>query len=303
MPKVAKRKQRTSRILISILAAVFVAGALYFLVSGGPRPQNAIVAETPGWEQAAVLQPEPSTPVPESSAVPHQEASAPMPAGSPETAPTPVQDPCRQTYARISGFFSQLDERGYVSLYELQDRSEPHFAELLVKLYASPPVVVRETDSLMTLLRNTTHMYRVLGRSNLFLIKDIMEEESTTIETTMADFYRWSMIAPECSAKVNAISLPLDNLYDYASYFLNTMGGQSYLFRRPPRIRTLTKYYSVLIVDQANEQGLNKYGIDIRPALDSLISEMEAIQNLKAQDEYLANLQNLKHKYLIQYGG
>jgi hypothetical protein len=302
MPKISPRKRRTSLILISTLAAVFMAGALYFLVTGGPRPQSAIIAENPGWEKGSVLHPEPPVPVPEMSAVPHQEANDQVPVRRLAAAPAPVQDPCWETYDRISGFFSYLDKRNYVNLYELQGGSELHFAELFAKLYASPPVVVRETDSLLTLLRNTTHIYRVLGRSNVFLLKDIMEEESATIETTMAEFYRWSTVASECRAKENGISLPLENLYDYASYFLTTMGGQSYLFRRTPRIRTLTKYYSVLILDRANEQGLNKHGIDIRPVLDSLIGEMEAIQSLKAQDEYLGLLQNLKLKYLAQYG-
>jgi hypothetical protein len=308
MTKLSKPRKRIFLILISTLAAVFVAGALYLLVAGGSRPKNVIVPETPGWEQEVVLPPEPPAPEPE-LAPELREPSAPGQAKRPEAAPVsgqmpgPVQDPCKQASARISGFFSHLDARGYVNLYELQDGSEQHFIELLAKLFASPPVVVRETASLSTILKNTSHMYRVLGRSNVFLIKDIMEEESGLVETTMADFHHWSTVAPECRVDGKAISLPLVDLYDYAGYFLNTMGGQSYLFRRPPRIRTLTKYYSVLILDRANEQGINTYGIDIRPAIDSLLGEMEAIQNLKRQDEYLAVLQNLKLKYLAQYGG
>ncbi|MEJ2033292.1 MAG: hypothetical protein P8Y63_09695, partial [Deltaproteobacteria bacterium] len=230
------------------------------------------------------------------------EQKAEPPAEAPPVAVTP-EDSCGEVYARISDFFSYLDKRTYVAFYEFKGGSERHFAGLTEKLFANPPVVSRETDSLSSILQNAAHFYRVLGRDNLFLIKDILESEQKIIEPTMADFYHWSLTSEKCNNEKHAIKLPLKGLYEYACFFLNTLGGQSYLFRRSPRVRILTKYYSVLIIDRANEQGLNKYGIDIRPMINSLIEEVGAMQNLALQEEYLRVLQNLKIKYQARYGG
>ncbi len=35
------------------------------------------------------------------------------------------------------------------------------------------------------------------------------------------------------------------------------------------------KYYSILVLDRANDASLNRYGIDIRPSVDSLLEEMK----------------------------
>jgi hypothetical protein len=226
----------------------------------------------------------------------------PAPPVEPPAAAT-AEVSCQEIYARATDFFSYLDQRTYAAFYEIEGGSQRHFAALLEKLFANPPVVVRETDSLFTILQNTAHLYRVLGRDNVFLVKDILEGEAAIIEPTMADFYRLSLEPPDCGSAKQSITLPLENLYEYAGFFLNTLGGQSYLFRRAPRLRTLTKYYSVLVIDRADEQGLNKYGIDIRPALDALTEEMEAMQNLASREEYLRTIQNLNTKYRARYGG
>jgi hypothetical protein len=298
MPRVPTQRNNKSRlVLISVLAVIIAAGALYFLFAGEPKSEKAIEEVFLGEEQRPALrkaEPPPLPPVTAKELVPDI-------AEAPESAATPPQRSCPQAYGKLAEFFSHLDNGPYVAFHQ-PGGSEAHLAELLTDLFANPPVLVRETDSLFTILRNTAHFYRVMGPSNIFLFKEILEEESEIIETVMADFHNWSLTAPECGPGEYAIRLPLEHLYEYAGYFLNTLGGQSYLFRRPPRIRTLTKYYSVLILDQANEQELNRFGIDIRPALDSLISEMEATQNLSGRHEYLALLQNLRIKYRNLYG-
>lgn len=290
MPRVVKpHRKRTPLILLSTLIVAAVAGGLYyFLFTGGPVQQaiteKAVrVTGAPGGAQPPEVEKQPKTP--------------------PPVKPAPAEISCDQAYARISDFFSHLDQRTYVSFYHFKGGSEHHFAVLLKKLFAHPPVVSRETDSLSNILQNTAHFYRVLGRDNIFLIKDILESEDKIIEPTMADFYQWSLMEGKCGGKKHAIQLPLKGLYEYAGFFLNTLGGQSYLFRRSPRVRILTMYYSVLVIDRANEQGLNKYGIDIRPSINSLIEEMDAMQDLASRHKYLQVLQNLKIKYLAKYGG
>ncbi|MBU4118902.1 MAG: hypothetical protein KJ555_09090, partial [Proteobacteria bacterium] len=76
----------------------------------------------------------------------------------------------------------------------------------------------------------------------------------------------------------------------------------SYLFRRETRVRMLGKYYSILVLDRANDASMNRYGIDIRPSVDSLLEEMKSTTSLAERDTYLARLILLKDKYFARYG-
>jgi len=161
---------------------------------------------------------------------------------------------------------------------------------------ANPPSVIRETDNLFTILKNTAHFYRVLGGENIKIIKDILANEDEIIETTMAHFFHWSELDTKCTS-TDQPKLHLESLYNYAGFFLNTLGGQSYLFRRKIKIRMLTRYYCILILDRANEQNMNQFGIDIRYPINTLLDEMEVSQKLKNRDKYVDRLDELKMKY------
>ena len=67
--------------------------------------------------------------------------------------------------------------------------------------------------------------------------------------------------------------------------------------RRNARLRLLTTYYSILILDKANDETLNRYGIDIRPKIDLLISEINNTRSLIYSKQYLEELNTLKVKY------
>lgn len=214
---------------------------------------------------------------------------------------TPV-DPCAIATNKLDTFFSYLDEQEYVADYGLNEKSKDHLIKLAEKLYAHPPVVTRETDNLFTILTNSAHFYRVLGKTDVLLLKDILTNEADQLETIMADFYNWSKTEPSCGNHPYPLPLPLKSLYEYAGFFLNTLGGQSYLFRRESITRMLVKFYSVLIIDQANEKGLNRHGIDIRAHLRSTIEEMEVSQGIENRDDYVSKLLYLQDKYLRKYG-
>jgi hypothetical protein len=167
---------------------------------------------------------------------------------------------------------------------------------------ANPPVVARETDDLFAILNNMAHFFRILGLKDTLMVKDILMHEQELIEPSMALFYKWSEIAPECAADVGLnIELPLTRLYEYAGYFINTLGGQSYLFRRELYLRALTRYYSILVIDRANSVDANLYGIDIRYTLDALIEEIQGNSALVNRQEYLENLMRLQEKYQARY--
>ena len=72
----------------------------------------------------------------------------------------------------------------------------------------------------------------------------------------------------------------LETLYEYAGFFLNTLGGRNYLMRRNAQLRILTSYYCLLILDKANDETLNRYGIDIRPHIKLVLSEIKNAKSL-----------------------
>ncbi|MDZ7641045.1 MAG: hypothetical protein U5J62_03330 [Desulfurivibrio sp.] len=224
-------------------------------------------------------------------------------AGSADPAAPPAPETeCDKVSGRIKDFFTHLDQRQYIAARQLEEPTRIHFGRLIDQLLAQPPLVSGETDTILGVLDNTTHLYRVLQKENLLLLKEVLQNERDRLEEILATFHRWSIIAPECPPSGLGIHLPLPALYEYAGFFLNTLGGRSYLFRRAPDIRLLTQYYAVLILDRANEAGINRHGLDIRPTIDSLLAEIPPRDDLKQAEEYMATLRELQAKYLRQYG-
>ena len=209
---------------------------------------------------------------------------------------------CLQTADKILLFFEHLDRQAYIKEFSIKGSTLDHINGIINKLLATPPVVVRETDDLFAILNNMAHLFKVLGPKDILLIKDILINERELVEPTMALFYKWSEIETECEDSHLNIKLPLAGLYEYAGYFINTLGGQSYLFRRALSLRILIRYYSILIIDRANSVDANRYGIDIRYTLDALISEMQVNGDLQNRQEYLENLIRLQESYQAKYG-
>ena len=221
--------------------------------------------------------------------------------GEQQPSPEPPNE-CLQTADKILLFFEHLDRQAYIKEFPIKGSTLDHINGSINKLLATPPVVVRETDDLFAILNNMAHLFKVLGPKDILLIKDILINERDLVEPTMALFYKWSEIETECEDSQLNIKLPLAGLYEYAGYFINTLGGQSYLFRRALPLRILIRYYSILIIDRANSVDANRYGIDIRYTLDALISEMQANGDLQNRQQYLENLIRLQESYQAKYG-
>jgi len=204
---------------------------------------------------------------------------------------------CQELDELIQDYFSQLDQQDFMVRYGIKESSYDHFRQMIASLLANPPIVARETDSLFTILTNTAHFYRVLGKNNILMLKDVLLHAGESLEGTLALFYQWSLSGQECPNATTKIELPLQGLYEYAGFFLNTLGGQAYLFRRESHQRLLIKYYCLLIVDRANARILNRHGIDIVPHLESLTKEMEVTETLIYKEQYLRTLRDLQDKY------
>lgn len=299
-------RRPTNRPLVLLLLALAVAlgtATWWFLLRpaapppavspAAPVPQPAPPAALPAPESVPT-----ETPAPAASAAPTTPAAATPPL---KTVPPPnpaVAEECRQLSGEIREFFGRLDREDYIAPRRLNGGTQVYIGRLMDKLFANPPVVVGETNTFFTILSNTAHFYRILRKDDVLLVRDILLNESENLEPLMALFYRWSLKAQECGGGNElGIAMPLPGLYEYAGFFLNTLGGRSYLFRRESRLRLLVKYYSVLVLDRANGQRLNTHGIDIRPALDSLSGEMRNAQKLKGRPGYLATLAELQGKY------
>jgi len=206
-------------------------------------------------------------------------------------------DPNQKLADDLNAFYTHLDKQAYMQDFHLKDPSKKHFSKLLQSLIDNPPAITRETDDYFTLLKNTAHFFRILGKENISILKGILDREKDSFESIIKTFYTLTE-HPEYLKKEFSLAIPKDNLYDYAGFFLNTIGGRLYLFRRDSVSRMTISYYAVLIIDKANRQGNSRLGIDLRPAIDSLIEGIEnAGNNLKLKEEYLDTLYDLKENY------
>ncbi len=221
-----------------------------------------------------------------------------------ETAPPAEQSPaaadpsgCLQATRQITDFYTTLDGRDYFKAYNVSPSSREHFTALIKKLLANPPKVTGETDDLYTILRNTAHFFRITGKDNVLMMKGVLNSERKSIEKLLANYYTL-LSSPDCKTSSYVADLNRDGLYEYACFFLNTMGGRLYLFRRDSLSRMVVTYYAILLIEQANEQNRNSHGISLKPAVNMLISEMETAGSaLQHSDVYLDTLYDLKEKY------
>lgn len=205
--------------------------------------------------------------------------------------------PSSQMVEALNNFYTHLDQQPYMKKFQLDGSSQEHFSKLIQKLVNNPPVVTRETDNLFTLLKNTAHFFRILGKDNILILKGILDREKDSLEDMLKAFYVLTN-EPETLQQQYQLTISSEALYDYASFLLNTMGGRLYLFRRDSTSRMAVTYYAILVVDRANSEGDSRHGTDIRPALSSLVEEIEnGGRGLRYREEYLENLYDLQEKY------
>ncbi len=210
---------------------------------------------------------------------------------------TPLDEICNESAAIIKQFYKHLDTQKYMQDYGLETSSEEHFTALIQKLLDNPPIVSGEMNDLFAILQNTAHFFRIIGKDNILILKGILDREKDEFENVLDHFYSL-LHTPSCPEKSFALRLENDPLYDYAGFFLSTMGGRLYLFRRDSMSRMVVSYYAILLVDKANKNASNHHGIEIKNPIDQLIAEMESTSNsLLLQEEYLDKLYTLKEEY------
>lgn len=198
----------------------------------------------------------------------------------------------------MTSFFRYLDERQYIKFYKFPKGTQEQFGQIYKRLNANLPIVAGETQSLHYLVKNVFYFYRTLGKNRLDLLRDVLKWESNILEPLMHTFYLWSINAQRFSN----LDLPipsLEHMYEYACFFLETLGGRNYLFRRDPKVRVIAKYYCILIIERANNAGLNPNGIDIRPHIQLTYDEIKNQEGLNYRVAYLSELKELRKRYKL----
>lgn len=215
----------------------------------------------------------------------------------PQTRHLERKDECSLVETDVQEFFKYLNRRSYVQHLEANTDIYETFKRVIKKMSAKLPIPAGEGIDSALIAKNVFHLYRVLDRVDIRLIKEIIDNEGDTLELSLDLFYRWLMLGDRCPDP-EGVRPSLEVLYHYAGFFLNTVGGRAYLFRRPLGLRLLLSYYSLLIVHEADKRGKNSYGIDIYPLIGPLTKEISIYPDFRYKDEYLQRLNELDKYYL-----
>ncbi|MFO7840410.1 MAG: hypothetical protein R6X08_13045 [Desulfosalsimonadaceae bacterium] len=215
----------------------------------------------------------------------------------------PVSAPdCFLLEKQIDSFFSYLDRQGYVSAASVEaEGARAVFEQMLAAAAENPPLVIGETRDIVSLMHNQAHFFRIFNKKRIELVKYILSADTDVLEHAMRNFYAYYVEKGGCGKK-QAEAASLDTFYEYACYFLNTFAGKSYLMRRNSDIRSLVRYYSVRILDEANKETINSYGIDIQPHIRLAIDDVRHQNSLLYQEVYLEKLSELEKKYAAAQG-
>jgi len=287
------KKSRKSLIWWWLLLLVVLALVGYYLYSElWPKPEEVLVTEkvSPAKEEVLLEEQQKAA----------EEVRKPIPSlteEEPTEKPIAEEDYCMKIEKNISEFFVYLDQKNYVRNLIPKTNTYARFKRLLKRLAARPPIPAGEGKDPKIIIRNIYHLFRVLDRKDLRLIREVIKNEHDTMENSMEMFYTWVMLGDRCPDP-EGLRPSMKTLYRYAGFFLNSTGGRAYLFRRSIGVRLLTTYYCILIVHEADKKRINNYGIDILPFIAPLREEITIYPDFQFQQEYIDKLNQLENYYL-----
>ena len=170
------------------------------------------------------------------------------------------------------------------------------FTDILATLEKKPPTISAEAYRPSIIIENSYYFFRLLRREKMNIVREVLQYEADLAEPLMGVLYYWLMSGQSCD-KQQSSTANLDIMYRYAGFFLNTLGGHSYLYRRDSRISLLTNYYSILVVHEANSRGFNEVGLDLRFFLPLIFGEIQNRNDLLYAEDYLQTLTDLQLQY------
>lgn len=290
-----KRKKIWWILPLLILAAL---SGYYFFVhrvhETGQKTAPAVTQEKPGSEGLDVSKLDKKEDLTVKSAASDLSVTA---AG--QELPEEPDDPCTEAQSDVTEFLRYLDQKPYTRHSNTGLKASARFKKIGAKMSDNLPIPAGEGIDPKMIIRNIYHIFRILDRDEIKLIRDVLRKEQDTMEINLVMLYRWMMLAEDCNQGNHMRPSP-NVLYHYAGFFVNTTGGRAYLFRRPLALRLLISYYCVLIIHDADKQGGNIYGIDIRPYLNILREEILNYPHFQFQNEYLNQLQSIEAHYRMR---
>lgn len=198
---------------------------------------------------------------------------------------------CTAIKQAIASFFNYLDNNGYSDRYKLKAGTYDYYKSTLLVLSRNPPKFSGESAEFLNLLRSMSHFSRIMGRTGTLIVKDVLENETDIMEPAMALFYQLFQNRETCTVDGNIPSL--SNLYEYAYFFMNTLSGKSYLMRRNSKLRILVSYYSLMIVQAAEQKSMNLYGLDTRSQAELLLYDIDNHKGLMYKKTYIDHLERI----------
>ncbi len=276
--------------------------AILLLLGLGVYLYAMVLRNPPGPVVTKKLSPEDKPPAPLQSP---PDASKTLPVSIPERQESalisgpPDEDMCRRLDNTVQDFFRYLDRQNYIQHLDPEIDTFQRFQRVLRNLASRLPIPAGEGIDPQITVENVYHLFRVLDRRDLRLIKEVVRNEQDSLEINLRIFYEWLNLDGECEASA-ADKPSLKMLYHYAGFFLNTIGGRAYLFRQNPSLRLLISYYSLMIIHKADQKGQNTYGIDVLPFIAPLKREILRYTDFRYQDEYLDTLERLESYYVAR---
>ena len=204
---------------------------------------------------------------------------------------------CDQIEEDIRDFFKYLNSKSYVRHLDEKMDTRVVFKELVDKFSRNPPIPAGEGIDTSIITKNIFYFFRLLDKKEIRLIRSIIRNEADTMEMNLDLFYQWFLLGAKCP-NVEGLRPSLNTLYQYAGFFLNSIGGRSYLFRRPLGLRILVSYYSISIIHEADKQGKNSYGIDVFPHIAPLAKEIIHYPEFHFKNEYVQRLTKISNYYM-----
>lgn len=292
-------------VLIIILAASSV---IYFtLLRPGKDPVDAPVSRITEAEPPEIKHPpvkigiEPPPPEPDERPDTVEEPpEVPEPTAEVHTVET-REDECERIEQDVRDFLEYLDGQGYVRRHLGETDAWTRFIRMLAKLSQQPPVPAGEGLDPALMARNIFHLFRVLDDTEIMLTREVIIKEADTLELHLDIIYRWLAQGDHCPDP-EGIRPSGDVMYQYAGFFMNTIGGRSYLFRRAAWLRILISYYSVMILHDADRRGQNSYGIDVLPMIIQVGDEISRRRGYYFQETYLERLRDAEAYYAGRRG-
>lgn len=196
---------------------------------------------------------------------------------------------CEEARKNFLEFLAYLNNKPYIQKYCNGKDIKIVLADIIKRLSKSPPVSRGEGVNTEIMINNIYHLFRVLSLNEIKMIKAIIEKESDQLEYVIRWYYIWFSSKKECPDPYGL--LISDNIaYKYALFFLNTIGGKAYLFRRPTLLRLLITYYCLLTVYKQSPTAL------LQRKASVLKDEIFRYPELVFQPMYLKKLEEIATK-------